>query len=125
MKTILDLVKANVELTSLSGKLEAANVINNGTVPNLPDEAVVEVTCNLGADGAVPAAKAELPFSVQGMIRCAHEFGKLTVDAALSGDRKLVLQAAMAHPAHRDLDIIEKVIDELFEAHKEFLPRFK
>ena len=77
-----------------------------------------------GRDGAVPARQLELPFSVQGMVRCAHEFGRLTVDAALSGDRDLVFQAAMAHPAHRDMKIMEEVIAKLFEAHKEFLPQF-
>ncbi len=65
-----------------------------------------------------------MPFSVQGMIRCAQEFSKLTVDAALQTDRKLVLQAAMAHPLHRHLDITEKMIAELFETHKESLPQF-
>lgn len=104
---------------------ETANVVNNGAVPNLPDDAIVEVGCILGSHGAIPVAAGALPLSVEGMVRDAHLFGKLTVDAALAGDRKLVLQAAMAHPAHRDLDIIEKVIDELFEAHKDFLPQFK
>lgn len=77
-------------------------------MPNLPADAVVEVTRRLGRQGAVPAGPAPLPFTVQGMVRCAHEFGRLAVDAALAGDRRLVLQAAMAHPAHRDLDVIEK-----------------
>ncbi len=103
---------------------ETANVVNNGAVPNLPDDAIVEVGCILGSHGAMPVAAGPLPFSVQGMVRCAYEFAKLTVDAAIAGDRKLVLQAAMAHPAHRDLDIIEKVIAELFEAHRQWLPRF-
>jgi 6-phospho-beta-glucosidase len=103
---------------------ETVNVVNNGAVPNLPNDAIVEVGCILGAHGAMPVAAGALPFSVQGMIRCAYEFGKLTADAALQSDRKLVLQAAMAHPAHRDLDVIEQVIDELFEAHREWLPQF-
>jgi len=104
--------------------LETANVVNRGAVPNLPDDAIVEVGCIMTSHGPMPVAAGALPFSVQGMVRCAYEFGKLTVDAALTGDRRLVLQAAMAHPAHRDLDIIEKVIDELFEAHREYLPQF-
>jgi len=107
-----------------TGMLETANVVNNGAVPNLPDDAVVEVGCLLGNNGAMPVAAGPLPFSVEGMVRDAYAFGKLTVDAAISGDRKLVLQAAMAHPAHRDLDVIEKVIDELFEAHRAHLPQF-
>ena len=59
------------------------------------------------------------------MVRDAWIFAKLAVDAALAGDRKLVLQAAMANPVHRDLNVIEKVINELFEAHKDWLPQFK
>ncbi len=104
--------------------LETVNVVNRGAVPNLPDDAIVEVGCILTSDGPMPVAAGPLPLSVQGMVRCAHEFAKLTVDAALSGDRRLVLQAAMAHPAHRDLDVIEKVIEELFEAHKPWLGQF-
>jgi 6-phospho-beta-glucosidase len=104
--------------------LETANVVNNGAVPNLPDDAIVEVGCTLGSHGPMPVAAGPLPFGVQGMVQCAYEFAKLTVDAAISGDRKLVLQAAMAHPAHRDLDVLEKIIAELFEAHKPWLPQF-
>lgn len=104
--------------------VETVNVVNNGAVPNLPDDAIVEVGATMTSHGPVPYAAGELPFSVQGMVQCAYEFGKLTVDAALAADRKLVLQAAMAHPAHRDLDIIEKVIADLFEAHREWLPQF-
>ncbi len=105
-------------------KLETANVLNRGAVPELPDDAVVEVGCILGAHGAIPVAAGHLPAGVVGMVRDAHDFGRLSVDAALSGDRRLVLQAAMAHPAHRDLDVIEKVIDEMFEAHRAYLPQF-
>ena len=117
-------VGAIAAIATDAGTPETANVVNNGAVPNLPDDAIVEVGCRLGAGGAVPVRGGPLPFSVQGMVRCAYEFGKLAVDAALSGDRKLVLQAAMAHPLHRDLDVIEKVIDELFEAHRQWLPQF-
>jgi 6-phospho-beta-glucosidase len=103
---------------------ETVNVINNGTVPNLPDEAIVEVGATMTSDGPKAIGAGPLPFGVEGMVRDAYAFGKLTVDAAMTGDRKLVLQAAMAHPAHRDLDVIEKVIEELFEAHRAWLPQF-
>jgi len=104
--------------------LETVNVVNHGAVPNLPDDAIVEVGATMTGDGPEPICAGALPFSVEGMVRDAHAFAKLAVDAALSGDRRLVLQAAMAHPAHRDLDVIEKVIDELFEAHRAWLPQF-
>ena len=105
--------------------LETVNVVNNGAVPNLPDEAIVEVAAVLGENGPMPVAAGPLPVGVEGMVRDAWIFAKLTVDAALSGDRKAVLRAAMAHPAHRDMDIIEKVIAELFEAHRAHLGHFR
>ncbi len=106
--------------------LESAIVANAGrALPNLPEDAVVEIGCRMGRDGPVPEKTPALPFGLEGMVRDAWIFAKLAVDAAISGDRKMVLQAAMAHPAHRDLNVIEKVIDELFEAQKPWLPQFK
>ena len=105
--------------------LESAIVANAGrALPNLPEDAIVEIGCRMGKDGPVPEKTPALPLGLEGMVRDAWIFAKLSVDAAISGDRKLVLQAAMAHPAHRDLDVTEKVIAELFEAQKQWLPRF-
>ncbi len=105
-------------------QVETANVVNHGAVPNLPDDAIVEVTCTLGRYGAMPAAAGPLPRAVQGIVRMVHDHAVLTVDAAMSGDRKLVMQAAMAHPCHRDFHVMEEVIEEMFRVHKEWLPQF-
>ncbi len=48
----------------------------------------------------------------------------LSVDAALSGDRKKVMQAVMAHPLVRSLDDAEKTVEGLFEVYKDWLPQF-
>ncbi len=106
-------------------ELETANVVNSGAVPNLPNDAIVEVTCTMGAHGAMPAAAGPLPRAVQGIIRMVHDHAVLTVDAAMSGDRKLVMQAAMAHPCHRDFHVMEEVINEMFRVHKDWLPQFQ
>jgi 6-phospho-beta-glucosidase len=106
--------------------LESVIVANKGrAVPNFPEDAVVEVGCRMTGRGPQPVKTPALPLSVEGMVRDAYIFAKLTVDAAMARDRRLVIQAAMAHPAHRDLDTIEKIVDELFEAHKAFLPKYK
>ena len=105
-------------------ELETANVTNHGAVPELPDDATVEVGCILGAHGALPVAAGCMPPGVVGMVRDAHDFGRLTVQAATTGDRRLVLQAMLAHPAHRDLDIAEQVVERMVEAHKDYLPQF-
>ncbi|MBL8026098.1 MAG: hypothetical protein JNL74_06795 [Fibrobacteres bacterium] len=104
--------------------LEAVIVQNNGAVPSLPKDAQVEVTCRMTKNGPKAVAVPPLPLAVDGMVRDAYIFGKLSVDAAMTGDKRLVYQAAMAHPAHRDLDVITKVIEDLFKAHKKYLPQF-
>jgi 6-phospho-beta-glucosidase len=104
-----------------SRMLETVNVRNNGAVPFLPEDAVVEVGAVLTSVGALPIAAGNLPVGVQAVVKGAHDFGKLVVDASFQKDRRLVLQAAMAHPAHRDIDTMEKIIAEMFEAHKKWI----
>jgi 6-phospho-beta-glucosidase len=102
--------------------LESAIVENRGrAVPNLPADAIVEVGCIMGSTPR-PVKTPPLPVSVEGMVRDAWAFAKLTVDAAITHDRRIVLQAAMAHPAHRDLNITEAMMNDLFKAHRKFLP---
>lgn len=105
-------------------EVDVVNVVNQGAVPCLPEDAVVEVSGMLGRNGATPLAAGNPPLGLQGILRSAENFGRLAVEAALKGDRRLVLQAALAHPAHRDLDDIENVIAELFRAQAEYLPQF-
>ena len=112
------------DIANNTKRLEVVNVKNQGAVPNLPNDAVVETTCMLGSNGALPVAAGPLPVSLQGIVRSVYESSTLTVEAALTGNRKLVLQAALANPVHRDLDTIEKVIDDLFVAHRVWLPQF-
>jgi len=105
--------------------VEVVNMPNNGAVRNLPDSATVEVTAVMMALGPVACTVGPLPKQVYGMVRSALDHSELVVEAAVKGDRKLVMQAAMAHPTVRDYHVAEKVIEELFAAHREWLPRFK
>jgi len=111
-------------IASNAGKHETVNVVNNGSVPNLPNDAIVETDCIVSSTSVTPLANGALPLAVEGIVQSAYAFGKLTVDAALSGNRNFVVQAAMAHPAHCDLDKIEIIIDELFKVHAPYLPQF-
>ncbi|OGF55858.1 MAG: hypothetical protein A2452_04550 [Candidatus Firestonebacteria bacterium RIFOXYC2_FULL_39_67] len=101
------------------------NVINNGAVSNLPDSAIVEVSCFVGAHGAIPLAAGAFPKSVYSVVRSQLDHQELTVDAALTGDRNKVVQAAMLHSSVKDLDTLEKVLKEMYEVHKAYLPQFK
>lgn len=106
-------------------ELESVIIENKGrAVPNLPADAVVEVACRLERN-LKPLKTPPLPLAVEGMVRDAWAFAKLAVDAALACDRRLVLQAVMAHPAHRDLNVAEKMMNDLFRAQRKHLsPKF-
>ncbi len=102
-------------------KFETVNVINNGAVPYLPNDAIVETGAVLSAVGAIPLAAGDLPETLTGTIKSVWLSAKLTVDAALKRDKKILMQAAMAHPLHHDLDALGEAVQELFSAHKNHL----
>lgn len=100
------------------------NVPNDGSVTNLPKGAIVEVPALVDASGVRPLCMGELPKGVLGLTQTLIAWQELSVDAALSGDRNLLLQALLAHPWLRSTEQAEKVCDELLAAHAAYLPQF-
>ncbi|MFA5865067.1 MAG: hypothetical protein WC975_10330 [Phycisphaerae bacterium] len=107
-----------------TGELETVNVRNDGAVANLPDDAIVEVPAIMTRQGAFPLRVGPLPEPVVSKVHATATHYRLAVDAAMSGDRNLVMQAAMAFPSNTDIDLMEKIVAELFEKHKSWLPQF-
>ena len=105
-------------------QIETVNVPNCGAVENLPAGSIVEVAAVTGAHGVYPLAMGPLPKQVYGVVRSVLDHEELSVDAALSGDKRKVMQAVMAHPVVRSLPDAEKTMAELFRAHAEWLPQF-
>ena len=106
-------------------EMETVNVRNNGAISNLPDEVIVEIPGIMTRQGVLPLSMGPLPDTVVSHVHATAVHYKLSVDAAISGDRNLVMQAAMAFPSNVDLDVMEKCVEELFEKHKGWLPQFE
>lgn len=104
--------------------IHVVNVPNRGAIPHLPDTAVVEVTAMIGADGMKSICVDELPQGITTILRTRILQQELTVDAALTGDKKLALQALLADSMTHSVEDARKLIDELIEAHAEHLPQF-
>jgi len=104
--------------------MEIVNVENNGAISNMPDEAIVEIPAIMTRQGADPYSMGPLPDSVLGHVLSTDLHYRLSVRAAMAGDKDLVIQAAMAFPSNVDLDVMVEVVDELFEKHKDWLPQF-
>jgi alpha-galactosidase len=102
----------------------AVNVRNDGLIPNLPTEAVVEVPGLVDGRGVHGIAVGALPEGIAGILAARVRQQELTVDAALAGDRALALQALLADPLVPSVEVAEGMLDQALEAHAPYLPRF-
>ncbi|MFL6127161.1 6-phospho-beta-glucosidase [Actinophytocola sp.] len=110
-------------LASLHGApgRHAVNVRNNGTLPNLADDAVVEVTCEVSPSGAEPVPTAPLAPDLAGLVSHVSGYEELAVDAALRGGADRVFRALLAHPLVGQADLARGLTDRLLAANAEFL----
>lgn len=97
------------------------NVINKGCITNLPPKACVEVPCLVDASGITPTIVGELPTQLAAMNVSNINVQLLTIEAAVTGDRNKVYQAAMMDPHTASVLSIDDIIamcDELIDAHE-------
>ena len=97
------------------------NVINNGLITNLPSDACVEVPCMVDGSGIHPTYVGRLPVQCAAMNMTNINPQLLTIEAAVTGKREHVYQAAMLDPhtaAELSIDDIISMCDELIEAHE-------
>ena len=97
---------------------------NDGAVPDLPADCAVEVTAYLGAQGARNVAFGPLPTAERGWLQVMKAMELLTIEAAVTGNYALALQAFTINPLIPSGATAKRVMDELFVAHKAYLPQF-
>jgi alpha-galactosidase len=104
------------------------NVLNRGgLISNLPGEACVEVPCLVDKNGVNPCYSGPLPLQLAAMNMSNINVQLLTIEAAHSRKKEHVYHAAMMDPhtqAELPLEKIVKMVDELIEAHGNWLPEF-
>ncbi len=104
------------------------NVMNNGLIPNLPAKAVVEVPCLVDRNGIQGTYVGDLPEQCAALNRTNINVQLLTIEAALTGKKDKIYQAAMLDPhtsAELPIDSIIKMCDDLIKAHGDMLPKYK
>ncbi len=102
------------------------NVMNNGLIPNLPANAVVEVPCLVNRNGIQGTFAGALPEQLAGLNRTNINVQLLTIEAALTGRKEAIYNAAMLDPhtsAELPLDSIRALCDDLIKAHGKMLPK--
>lgn len=104
------------------------NVLNRGLITNLPRNACVEVPCMVDRNGINPCLVGDLPEQCAAINRTNINVQLLTIQAAVSHKKEDVYMAAMLDPhtgAELSQDDICSMCDDLFEAHKDWLPEYK
>jgi alpha-galactosidase len=104
------------------------NVANHGLIDNLPEGCCVEVPCLVDKNGVQPTKVGALPPQLAALMQTNINVQSLTVEAALTGKREHIYHAAMLDPhtaAELDLDQIWSLVDDLIEAHGDWLPAYR
>jgi 6-phospho-beta-glucosidase len=104
--------------------VQVADVRNDGDLPGLPDDAVVELPARIDASGARPLPQAPLAPEFLGLVQQVKAYERLTVHAAMHGDRTVALKALLANPLVREYRIAVPLLDALLERSRAYLPRF-
>lgn len=100
---------------------QVVNTYNNGTLPFLPDDAVIEVQAAVGAQGVSPLPVAPLDPLYAGLVANVTAYEDLALEAALRGGRERVFRALLAHPLVGQYAYADGLTDRLIAHNREHL----
>ena len=103
------------------------NVLNAGLIDNLPADACVEVPCLIDASGIQPCHVGKLPVQCAAMNMTNINVQLLTIEAGMTRKKEHIYHAAMLDPhtgGELSIDQIYSMVDDLIEAHGDWLPKF-
>ncbi|WP_419994979.1 6-phospho-beta-glucosidase [Streptomyces boninensis] len=103
------------------GEVQSVNTYNNGTLPFLPDDAVIETMARVTGAGAAPLPVPPLDPLLTGLIAHVTAYENLALDAAIRGGRDRVFAALLAHPLVGQYALAEALTDALLAHNREHL----
>ena len=107
------------------GKPFYVNTPNNGAVPNMTDDAYLELRCDIDMNGPRPQPVGPLPVGLLGLSQQVLDTHELTAKAAAEFDREALLQAMVVDPIVNSIEDAQGIIEETFERQKDTLdPRW-
>jgi 6-phospho-beta-glucosidase len=106
------------------GDIQTVNIQNQGTITDLPYDSVIEVNAVITKNGPKPITIGTLPMQVKAIIQQMKGFEELVIEAAITGDYSLAYASMLMNPLVRNESKAKMVLDELLEAHRDYLPQF-
>ncbi|MBI4928965.1 MAG: hypothetical protein HY835_14455 [Anaerolineae bacterium] len=107
------------------GQTFYVNIPNRGIITNLPQDVVVEVPAVVDRSGIHPFALGDLPAPIVPVLAHKTSSLDLIIEAAMSGSRKVAVQAMINDPHFTDVQVVEKCVNELIDAELAYLPNFQ
>ncbi|OIJ95913.1 6-phospho-beta-glucosidase [Streptomyces monashensis] len=100
---------------------QVVNTLNKGTLPFLPDDAVIEVQAAVGPHGPAPLPVPDLDPVLAGLVANVTAYEELALHAALRGGRDRVFRALLAHPLIGQYAYADTLTDQLVAHNREHL----
>ncbi|MFF4757046.1 6-phospho-beta-glucosidase [Streptomyces sp. NPDC001292] len=100
---------------------QVVNTFNKGTLPFLPDDAVIEVQAAVGSKGPVPLPVSPVDPLYAGLMADVTAYEDLALEAALRGGRDRVFRALLSHPLIGQYAHAESLTDQLVAHNREYL----
>ncbi|CAI1125866.1 6-phospho-beta-glucosidase [Serratia grimesii] len=101
------------------------NTANRGAIRGLPDDAVIETNCIVDAQGAHPLTFGTLPDAMHALTQQVKAYERLTIEAAVHGDRRSGLLALVTNPLVGNANVAQPLLDEVLAVNAPYLPQFK
>jgi len=130
-----ELMKPSGELTvSIIGDIEfnrnkrelSVNIPNEGmAIPNLPEDAIVEIPARVDKDGVHPIKVGPLPEAIAGLCHRQITIQNLLVQAYKERSKKILLQALIIDPIVNSISRAEQMMEQMLEMQADFLPKFR
>ena len=100
------------------------NTRHNGAINGLPDDCAVEVSSLITASGPLPLNVAPFPEDTLRLLQLMKSFERLTIEAALTGNRHTAWRALMLNPLIVSGEKLELALDEVIAENRQWLPAF-
>jgi len=114
----LNVIKALTE----EEKIMVLNVPNNGAIPGLPNNAVVETTCRVGNGVIRPFAVGSVPEENLALLKSVKAYEQLTIQAAVADSYSMALRALTIHPLIPSFEIAKSILDDYIAQHGSAFP---
>jgi 6-phospho-beta-glucosidase len=106
------------------GDVQIVDVHNDGTLPGLADDDIVEVPARIDVTGAHPIPQAPLSAAQMELVHQVKRYERSAVEAARTGDRDVARRALAANPISGGPEIAAELLDAILGANRQWLPRF-